>query len=109
LSCVSTGRCSPSSTSWRAMNQRRGPRSMSSRSAAALLGAQEPRVLVTPPRTTSEGDDAGWLSAQYGLKPDPWQALVLDSWLGRSSAGRWAAATCGLAVPRQNGKNGVLE
>lgn len=82
---------------------------MSSRSAAALLGAQEPRVLVTPPRTTSEGDDAGWLSAQYGLKPDPWQALVLDSWLGRSSAGRWAAATCGLAVPRQNGKNGVLE
>ena len=34
---------------------------------------------------------------------------MLESWLGRRRDGRWAAATCGLAVPRQNGKNGVIE
>jgi hypothetical protein len=42
------------------------------------------------------------------MAPDPWQRLVLDDWLA-DRGGKWAALTCGLAVPRQNGKNGVLE
>jgi len=42
------------------------------------------------------------------MAPDPWQRLVLDDWLAERS-GKWASLTCGLAVPRQNGKNGVLE
>lgn len=42
------------------------------------------------------------------MAPDPWQRLVLDDWLAEKS-GKWASLTCGLAVPRQNGKNGVLE
>src|SRR5699024_1374772 len=33
---------------------------------------------------------------------------VLDDWLG-VRRGRWAALTCGIAVPRQNGKNALLE
>jgi len=49
------------------------------------------------------------LASNYGLVPDDWQEDVLESWLGRKSNDRWSAATCGLAVPRQNGKNALLE
>lgn len=42
------------------------------------------------------------------MAPDPWQRLVLDDWL-RESRGKWASLTCGLSVPRQNGKNALLE
>jgi len=48
------------------------------------------------------------LAAHYGLAPDPWQRLILDDWLAEKN-GRWASLTCGLAVPRQNGKNALLE
>lgn len=52
---------------------------------------------------------AGTLAAEYGLKPDPWQQLVLDNWLACDENHMYASDTCGLSVPRQNGKNGVLE
>jgi hypothetical protein len=42
------------------------------------------------------------------LLPDDWQQLILDDWLGETN-GRWVSLTCGLSVPRQNGKNGALE
>lgn len=53
--------------------------------------------------------ECGELAARYGLRPDPWQQLVLDSWLACSKGGQYLSETCGLAVPRQNGKNAVLE
>lgn len=34
---------------------------------------------------------------------------MLDAWLACDEGHRYAADTCGLSVPRQNGKNGVLE
>lgn len=40
---------------------------------------------------------------------DPWQSIVLDDWMGRSASGRWASTTCGLSVPRQNGKSLLVE
>lgn len=40
---------------------------------------------------------------------DEWQALVLDAWLGRDWRDRFTALSCGLSVPRQNGKNAVIE
>jgi phage terminase large subunit-like protein len=43
------------------------------------------------------------------LPPDPWQAAVLSDWLGRDRSNKWSASRCGLAVPRQNGKNAILE
>jgi phage terminase large subunit-like protein len=49
------------------------------------------------------------LSSSYGLTADDWQEDILGYWLGRRKDGRWAAATCALAVPRQNGKNGIIE
>ena len=41
--------------------------------------------------------------------PDEWQKLVVDDWLALTADGRYAALTCGLTVPRQNGKNGIIE
>ncbi len=39
----------------------------------------------------------------------PWQEDVLGRWCSRDAADRPSFTTCGLAVPRQNGKNAVLE
>lgn len=81
---------------------------MSSRVVSASA-SQAPRVRVAPSRRSrTYGDLAADFAAAYGLTPDPWQQLVLNDWL-RESRGRWASLTCGLSVPRQNGKNGVLE
>lgn len=40
---------------------------------------------------------------------DPWQADILDDWLGRGPSGRWTAPTCGGSVPRQNGKSLLVQ
>jgi len=77
---------------------------------AVPLGSQEPRVRLEPRRSSHfDGEDACFLASRYGLVADEWQSLVVASWLGRTPDGRLAAGRCGLAVPRQNGKNGVLE
>lgn len=73
------------------------------------LSAAGPRVRLAPPSVSNDAPDACFLSGGYGLTPDPWQADVLEDWLGRRADGSWAASRCGLAVPRQNGKNGVIE
>lgn len=44
-----------------------------------------------------------------GIILDPWQADVLDDWMGRNAAGRWASTTCGGSVPRQNGKTLLIQ
>ena len=77
-------------------------------SQEALEASQRPVVSVASPAIDSLGDLAASLAADYGLTPDPWQAWVLDNWLA-TSGDNWAHMTCGLAVPRQNGKNAALE
>lgn len=72
-------------------------------------GKQEPRIRIEPESLYSDGEDACFLMRSYGQPPDPWQALVLETWLARGKHDRFAATTCGLAVPRQNGKNWLLE
>ena len=75
----------------------------------ALLGVQEPRISNYPKASWSDADDCADLAAAYGLLPDEWQRNVLEAWMGRKGNGRWAAGRWGLAVPRQNGKNAILE
>lgn len=75
----------------------------------ALLGVQHPRVRLVPRASSNDFEDAVFLSSSYGLIPDEWQENVLEGWLGLRPDGKWAAPRCGLAVPRQNGKNGVVE
>src|SRR5699024_4677857 len=74
-----------------------------------LLGVQEPRISHYPKAAWSDADDCADLASAYGLVPDEWQRNVLEAWMGRKSNGRWAAGRWGLAVPRQNGKNAILE
>lgn len=69
---------------------------------------QAPRLHVAPPAADSFGDLAAEFAAAYGLTPDPWQRLVLDDWLALNRR-QWAALRCGLSVPRQNGKNALIE
>lgn len=75
---------------------------------SSLSASQRPRLHVKPRADKTYGDLAATFAKDYGLEPDEWQALILDDWLAESGS-RWAAITCGLAVPRQNGKNGVIE
>ena len=73
------------------------------------IGSQSPRLGVEPKRRYTDGGDAADLVSAYGLIPDEWQRLVLDAWLGRDEFDKFTATTCGLSVPRQNGKNAVIE
>lgn len=80
---------------------------------SGVRGVQVPRVNVVPECLNADFadfDDAIQLAADYGLVADEWQENVLRSWMMRdASVDRWASGTCGIAVPRQNGKNGCLE
>ena len=73
-------------------------------------GAQTPQVSHLPPgRVSSAGQEAIDLAASVGLHLDPWQQWVLDHALAEDASGRWCAFEVGLVVPRQNGKNAILE
>ena len=74
-----------------------------------MRGAQTPRICVEPDRTGTDGDDAALLMEAYAFKLDPWQKAVNDCWLGIGPDGRYTVTSAGLATPRQNGKNGILE
>ena len=73
------------------------------------VGCQTPRITAAPPAKWNDADDCAFLAESYGLKPDPWQMHVLQAWMGKTKDDRWAAGRWGIAVPRQNGKNGILE
>lgn len=68
-----------------------------------------PRIMFAPEYTSSAGQEAVELARMAGLELDPWEAMVLEVALAEGADGRWAAAEVGLCVPRQNGKNAVLE
>lgn len=78
---------------------------------SALLGNQEPRIRVSPKGAVNftDGEDAVFISGGYGLTPDEWQEAVTCGWLAVDKHGKLAAGRCGLAVARQNGKNGNVE
>lgn len=69
-----------------------------------LMGSQEPSERIAPTCSYSDGEDAVKILLAGRLKADPWQEKVLNDWLGRTEEDIWSAPTCGLSVPRQNGK-----
>lgn len=73
------------------------------------VDAQRPRVRFVPDLQWTDGDDAAFLGSSYGLTPDAWQLDVLRSWLAVDSKGRLRCGRVGVSVPRQNGKNAILE
>lgn len=66
--------------------------------------AQDP-----PTANLDDASDAIFLASGYGMIPDPWQVDIINCWMMRNRAGKWIHKTNGLAVPRQNGKNGTIE
>lgn len=74
-----------------------------------VRGVQVPRVSNAPACVWNEWEDCAELASRYGLTPDEWQANVLRAWMGRGADDKWSAGRWGIAVPRQNGKNGILE
>lgn len=75
------------------------------------IGCQTPRIRIVPPaaKDFADGKDAAKLCEHYWFKPDKWQVDILKDWLARDGDGNLATITAGLSVPRQNGKNGVIE
>ena len=73
------------------------------------MGSQEPSERVAPDYTASDGLDAAKLVRIGGTVLDPWQSDILDDWLGRTPAGKWAAPSAGGSVPRQNGKSLLIQ
>jgi hypothetical protein len=76
---------------------------------AVVMGSQEPRIKVVP-----DGDEHPlWprvleMLDELGIALDPWQLeLLWASMLQRF--GLWAAFTVAACLPRQNGKNAVVE
>lgn len=57
----------------------------------------------------SDGDDAALLASSIGLDLFPWERDTLWDLCARDAQDRPAYVTAGLVVPRQNGKNAVLE
>lgn len=82
---------------------------MTSSPNGARIGSQTPRIEHYPAFFTSAADDAVDLAAIAGLHLDPWQEHVLRASLGERQDGRWSAFRTCLVVPRQNGKNAILE
>lgn len=77
--------------------------------AAMLQGSQLPRVEALPDGETHPDTLAALeLVDAAGLTLDPWQRHVFERSL-RVRSGRWAAFEVGLVIPRQNGKNHLLE
>ncbi len=73
------------------------------------MGSQDPSVRISPDYKSSDGLDACRILRAGGIVLDQWQADLLDDWMGRNAAGKWSAATCGLSVPRQNGKSLLVQ
>ena len=73
------------------------------------IGSQKPRIRIVPKYSTTYGPAAARMAEAYASRLDEWEEDVIDSWLAHDEQGRPIAITCGLSVPRQNGKNYCIE
>lgn len=74
------------------------------------IGEQRPRVKFENGSVAyTDGEDAALLGADIGIDPFEWERTCLNAWCSRDEGDRPSYITCGLSVPRQNGKNAVLE
>ena len=73
------------------------------------MGSQVPTVRIAPNSVRSDENDAIKVLRIGGVRLDPWQENVLHDWMGRTADGTWTSGSCGLSVPRQNGKSFVVQ
>lgn len=74
-----------------------------------MMGSQEPSVRIVPPYESTDGVRAERVLRAGKFILDPWQLEGLNDWMSFSEDGKWICGTCGLSVPRQNGKSGLVE
>lgn len=74
-----------------------------------MIGSQIPTVRITPSSVRSDETSAIQTLKLGGVRLDPWQENVLQDWMGRDYEDKWTSGSCGLAVPRQNGKSFVVQ
>lgn len=74
-----------------------------------LKGSQDPTFSWGPGGGTERAEEAIEVATMLGLTPDPWQETVLRTWMRTDENDRWSAGRFGIAVPRQNGKNALVE
>ena len=72
------------------------------------VGSQMPAHRYCADYELTEGKFAVQMANKYGLKPHPWQCMVLDDWLAVEN-GKLVNSLCLLPIPRQNGKTGVSD
>lgn len=73
-------------------------------------GSQTPRLKYRNGEVAgSEIDDLCLVSDSLGVQFMPWQKTVVSDWCAYTSLNTPSYITCGLDVPRQNGKNAGLE
>lgn len=73
-----------------------------------LVGKQSPTIRIAPQYKYTDGIDAAKLLSIGGLDLDEWQRAVLEDWMALNGD-KWKCQTCGLSVPRQNGKTLVVQ
>ena len=88
---------------------RKMTKSKNSSKTVKLTGSQTPSARIAPQYRESDGDDAAAILRSGGLALDPWQIDILNDWMSLTPSRLWAAKTCGLSVPRQNGKTGLVQ
>lgn len=64
---------------------------------------------VCPDYSETYGDLAYDFGKSFGITLDAWQKLVVDDWLAIDRNHKWVSSTCGLSVPRQNGKTALVK
>lgn len=71
--------------------------------------AAAPRVRSVPSYSSTSGDDAIAIAKAAGLILDEWQQAAVRDILAEDDDGNWNTFEAALVLPRQNGKNAVLE
>lgn len=68
-----------------------------------------PSVRIAPSYEETDGIRAERVLRAGKFYLDPWQLESLSDWLAFGDGGKWICSTCGISVPRQNGKSGLVE
>lgn len=71
-------------------------------------GATPPRIDLYGPGNTEKAELLFGLLDDYGIRLYLWQKGVLRRWLAEDKDGRFVNLSCGLSVPRQNGKTEII-
>lgn len=72
-------------------------------------GSQKPRIDIYHDGDIELAEKTIELLDHYNRKPLVWQKSILRRWMARDYEDKWANQTCGLIVPRQNGKSWLAE